>query len=260
MTKTTEETPPRITTAQDRSAFRFTVLPDLDVAALQAAFHRTGRVEIGKFITPAAALALRAHLQARDDWRLVLNAGTAVYEVPRSGVARFTEAQRRELDARVAAAARDGFQYRYETIRVPDASEDRGATMLDAFVDFMGSAPVIALVRAILGHDRVAFADGQATAYSPGDFLTRHDDDVAGKHRHAAYVLGLTPDWRAEWGGLLLFHRSDGNIDEGFAPTLGALRLFAVPAMHSVSYVTPSAAEPRLSVTGWFRERPVVSD
>jgi SM-20-related protein len=34
---------------------------------------------------------------------------------------------------------------------------------------------------------------------------------------------------------------------------MGALRLFAVPKLHSVSYVTPFAPEPRLSVTGWLR-------
>ncbi|MGF7150716.1 Rps23 Pro-64 3,4-dihydroxylase Tpa1-like proline 4-hydroxylase [Sphingomonas zeicaulis] len=255
-----EEKQPRMTMPQDGSGHRFTVSPNLDIIALQAAFRRTGRVEIVDFIAPADAQALRAHLQARADWRLVLNAGVAVYEFPRAGVAQFTEAQRRELDSRIAVAARDGFQYRYETIRVPDASENRGTTMLDSFVAFMGSPPVLAVVRAILGEDRVAFADGQATAYSPGDFLTRHDDDVSGKHRHAAYVLGLSPGWRAEWGGLLMFHRDDGNIDEGFVPALGALRLFAVPALHSVSYVTPSASEPRLAVTGWFREHPGLSD
>jgi Rps23 Pro-64 3,4-dihydroxylase Tpa1-like proline 4-hydroxylase len=29
---------------------------------------------------------------------------------------------------------------------------------------------------------------------------------VAGKNRVAAYVLNLTPRWRVEWGGLLMFH------------------------------------------------------
>ncbi len=58
---------------------------------------------------------------------------------------------------------------------------------------------------------------------------------------------------RAEWGGLLMFHGNDGNIEEAFTPAMGALRIFAVPALHSVSYVTPLAPEPRLSITGWLR-------
>ena len=42
-----------------------------------------------------------------------------------------------------------------------------------------------------------------------------------------------------------MFHGDDGNIEEAFAPAMGALRLFAVPKLHSVSYVTPFAPEPR---------------
>ena len=155
------------------------------------------------------------------------------------------------------AAARTGFHYRYEAIRVSDFDAERSATgtLLDRFIQFMSSAEVLDFLKDIIGSSELAFADGQATAYSPGHFLTRHDDDVAGKHRLAAYVFGLQPGWQADWGGLLMFHGRDGNIEEAFTPAMGALRLFAVPAPHSVSCVAPFAPEPRLSVTGWLRSR-----
>ncbi len=237
--------------------YGFSIGPELDVAALRTVFARTGRVEIGDFLAAGDAARLRAHLLGREDWTLVLNAGDAVYEIPREGVGQLSEEQRVELDRRVIAAARSGFQYRYESIRVPDdpAARSDGDTLLDAFVRFMSSRPVLDVIEQISGLDGLDFADGQATAYSAGHFLTEHDDDVAGKGRRAAYVLGLSPVWRAEWGGLLMFHRADGHIEEAFVPALGALRLFAVPARHSVSYVTPLAPEPRLSVTGWLRSR-----
>lgn len=236
----------------------FSIGPGLDVATLRDAFRRTGRVEICDFLTAADAARLRAHLMARDDWRLVLNAGDAVYEIPRDAVRRLSAAQRQELDDRVIAAARQGFHYRYESIRVPDdpAARDSAASMLDRFAGFMSSPAVLELIGEISGLDGLDFADGQATAYSPGHFLTAHDDDVAGKQRRAAYVLGLSPGWQADWGGLLMFHRDGGHVEEGFVPAMGALRLFAVPARHSVSYVTPFAPEPRLSVTGWLRSHP----
>jgi Rps23 Pro-64 3,4-dihydroxylase Tpa1-like proline 4-hydroxylase len=188
---------------------------------------------------------------------LVLNAGPKVYEIPRRQFLAMDEEQLRKLDALIAAEARHGFQYRYEAIRVPDDAGTRGQLpdLLARFVEFLSSPPVITFLRAVTGGAGIDFADGQATSYSPGHFLTLHDDDVAGKNRQAAYVFGLTANWRAEYGGLLMFHAADGNIEEAFTPAMGALRLFAVPAPHSVSYVTPFAPEPRLSVTGWLRGR-----
>lgn len=235
----------------------FSLRDTIDVAQLAASFQARGRVEVRDFIAARDAKSLRTHLLERGDWKLVLNAGAQVYEIPRSGQAALSEQQRRELDARVAAEARGGFQYRYESIRVPDddAERRRRGTALDAFVRFMSSDVVLELVARITGNHDLHFADGQATAYSSGHFLTLHDDDVKGKHRRAAYVLGLQPNWKADWGGLLMFHSKDGNIEEAFTPALGALRLFKVPAAHSVSYVAPFAPEPRLSVTGWFRTR-----
>ena len=65
-------------------------------------------------------------------------------------------------------------------------------------------------------------------------------------------VFGLTRHWRPDWGGLLLFHDDDGQIDLGLVPAFNVLNLFAVPREHSVSVVAPFAAEPRLTITGWF--------
>lgn len=233
----------------------FSLEPSIDVASVTNSFKADGRVEILNFLGAGQAEMLRAHLLERVDWTLVLNAGDKVYEIPRSQFEQFDDARRHELDQRVLSAAREGFQYRYESIRVSDNRADRQnrGTILDQFVMFMSSPPVLKFLSSIIDRSGVDFADGQATAYSSGHFLTSHDDDVAGKGRHAAYVLGLAPQWRAEWGGLLMFHNEAGNISEAFAPAMGALRLFSVPALHSVSYVTPMAPEPRLSVTGWFR-------
>ncbi|HEX8527549.1 2OG-Fe(II) oxygenase [Allosphingosinicella sp.] len=235
----------------------FSLNEKLDPTRLRDEFRRRRRIEIRAFLADGQAEALRSHLLARGDWTLVLNAGEKVFEIPRAGFAEMTEEQKARLDASVAGAARSGFQYRYETIRVPDDPDQRDGSgaALDRFVDFMSSGPVVGLMRRITGHSDIEFADGQATSYSPGHFLTAHDDDVEGKNRRAAYVLGLAPVWRADWGGLLMFHGPDGNIAEAFTPAMGALRLFAVPAAHSVSFVTPFAPGPRLSVTGWLRAR-----
>lgn len=239
------------------SGERFTLDPSIDVAGLAERFKRTGRVQITPFLAEADATALAAHLLARDDWRQVMNAGEKVYESVPAVLATLSDAQRARLEEVMNAAARDGFQYRYQSIRVPDDVTARAALNepLAGFACFMSSPSVLDTLAQITCATDINFADAQATIYDKGDFLTGHDDGVAGKNRRAAYVFGLTPKWRAEWGGLLLFHGESGGIAEGYVPAFNTLSLFAVPQTHSVSQVTPWAGAPRLSITGWLRAR-----
>ena len=81
-----------------------------------------------------------------------------------------------------------------------------------------------------------------------------HDDAVAEKQRVAAYVLGLTAEWRTEWGGLLMFHDSRGDVERALIPRFNTLTMFRVPKVHSVSAVAAAAARPRCSITGWLRK------
>jgi Rps23 Pro-64 3,4-dihydroxylase Tpa1-like proline 4-hydroxylase len=166
--------------------------------------------------------------------------------------------QVRALDEAVYAQARSGFQYRFETLRVPDSRSDREASddALFAFAAWLSGGEARDFLRAVTGHPELGFADAQGTAYAPGDFLTGHDDAIEGKDRRAAYVFGLTPVWRIEWGGLLLFHGADGHVTRGLAPAFNSLNLFTVPTMHSVSEVTRAAPYRRYSITGWLRAGP----
>jgi SM-20-related protein len=232
--------------------------PRLDLAELSDAYRRTGRVRINEFLLEEDAAALRSHLAAREDWRQVVNSGDKVFELDRATRAAMTEEQRASLDDAVAAGARDGFQYRFESIRVPDGRVARaavGADPVGSFAIWLSNNPALALLRAVTGASDAQFVDAQATAYAPGDLLTAHDDNVAGKQRRAAYVFGLSPGWRPEWGGLLLFHGAQATI-EGEAPGFNTFDLFAVPQAHSVSQVTAAAPYRRYSVTGWLRAQP----
>lgn len=229
----------------------------LDAEALRDAFAEHGRVAIPDFLGGADAALLRDHLRRRDDWSQVLNAGDKVYDLDRATRDALSPEQRSALDRAVHAGARHGFQYRYEAIRVPDDDDARraaGGPLCD-FARFLSSGPARDLLRVITGRADIAFADAQATAYAPGDFLTEHDDAVAGKHRRAAYVFGLTPGWRAEWGGLLMFHTQAGRV-EGWVPAFNTLSLFSVPQPHSASAVTQAAPSRRYSITGWLRAAP----
>lgn len=234
--------------------FKFTLNPALDAEALAEAFSANGHVSIADFLDAKCAAQLHQALVERDDWTWAINASDHVYDLGREAREGMTAQQLAELEARVNAAARDGFQFRFSSLRVPDRIADRAPQqdMLHAFAEFMRSDEALVFIRRVTGKTAIIFADAQGTAYHPGDFLTGHDDDVEGKNRELAYVMGLTPEWRVEWGGLLLFHEGGGRIS-GLVPRFNCLNMFALPVLHSVSQITPFAGGVRYAVTGWMR-------
>ncbi|WP_420136998.1 2OG-Fe(II) oxygenase, partial [Sphingomonas sp.] len=206
----------------------FRLHPAIDPAALRAQFAETGIVQIDPFLPDALVRGLAENLSNRRDWKWIFNNGEKVYELPRQGSDALTAEQEARLRGAIVAQARDDFQFCFESVRVPDArhARDRSDT-LHAFAEFMCGATVMELIRHVTDVAAVSFADAQATLYRPGDFLTAHDDVVPGKQRHAAYVMGLTEHWRAEWGGLLLFHDEHGDVRRGFTPRANVLTLFS---------------------------------
>jgi SM-20-related protein len=235
----------------------FRLNPALDPEALAAAFAAERRLQIRDFLHPDDAAAIYAECRSREDWRQIVNSCDQVYDLDRPTRAAMSAEQKEALDQAVYAGAREGFQHRYEAIRVPDAEVEREASD-DPFAKFalwLSGGEARDFLRGVIGRSELEFADAQATAYGPGDFLTGHDDAVEGKDRLAAYVFGLTRQWRAEWGGLLLFHDTEGDVERGLTPRFNTLNLFAVPQLHSVSMVTRAAPYRRYAVTGWLRSR-----
>jgi Rps23 Pro-64 3,4-dihydroxylase Tpa1-like proline 4-hydroxylase len=237
---------------------QFRLNPALDesfVDAAAASFRKTGRIHIAEFLQKEDANRLHEWLIASDLWKLVLIQNQKIFELDRVTQARLNKKRRSDVEEAVYKAARAQFQFRYETIRSPDAFGERlkEDNPLSGFAQFLSSGPARLLLRKITSFSDVEFADAQATSYGKGDFLTAHHDHVPGKQRRAAFVFNLTPTWKIDWGGLLMFHSADGHVDEAFTPKFNALNIFAVPQLHSVSMVTPIAPQKRYSVTGWLR-------
>lgn len=232
---------------------QFTLAPRSDVLALAQRFASDGAVSIDGLLPDDQAEALAASLRDDQGWVEVLNAGEKVYEIALPDYRAFDAETRKTFEEAVARSAREGFQFHFRTIRVPDddAARRQRDMIIDRFARFLNSAPVLDLLKIVTGCDRVNFLDAQATVFTSGHFLSSHDDDVAGKNRHAAYVVGLTRGWLLDWGGLLLF--SEGEHVSGFLPVFNSMRLFAVPRQHCVTQVASWVREERLSVTGWLR-------
>lgn len=229
---------------------------DLSQAAARLAQH--GHARIDGLLTEAGAGALHQAVSGGEvAWMRSLD-NPANVDAP---VALF-EAQPVEEQARLVQRvhdqATDDFQYLFDRFRI-DAALKAGAPAPEALFDvfrLFNSPPFLALARRLTGDERILHIDAQATRYLPGHFLNAHDDLNAAAGRLYAYVLNLTPNWRAEWGGLLMFMDAPDSVTATLTPRFNALNVFRVPQPHAVSMVAPFAGTPRYSITGWWRTLP----
>jgi len=235
----------------------FALNEGLDLDALRAAFARDGRLQIVDFLRHDAAMALLRAMVESKAWRLAVSAGQQLNDYDLAELEAWPAERLAALERQVVEGGRAGFQFRYDTIRLPGypgaADGAEAPPAVRGFVEFLSQAPALDFLRALTGMDDVSFADGHATRYRPGHFLTAHDDLNEGMGRRAAYVMNVTPQWRPDWGGILQFYDERGNVERGFVPAFNVLNIFRVPQPHSVTWVTPLATAPRHAVTGWLR-------
>lgn len=227
-----------------------------DRAALGARLASTGRVQIPDVLDDASAAMLLDEARLRTPFQTVTLGGKGHVDLPAAWLEGLTPAQRTDMGRAAQEAAAERFHYLYDNHPLWDLDE---AGRLDgvwkAWLAFANSEAFLEPMRAITGERRIAFADAQVTRYRRGHFLTAHDDGIEGKNRYFAYVLNLSPRWKIEWGGLLMFHGDDGHVAEAFLPNFNSLNLLRVPALHSVSQVSLFAGDDRLAITGWLRGR-----
>lgn len=229
----------------------------LDADLVGRVFRQSGRVHIGGILTPAAAGRIHRALVEETPWSYAVGDEAGGRDLPVAALDALPPDERAAIVAATDRAATRGFAYRYSTFRIDeawDAGRHRDHYLMRVLA-FLNSPPFLDFARRVTGVPEVSFADAQATLYRPGDFLTAHDDAVAGKNRHAAYVLNFTPEWRVDWGGLLAFPDPYGHVGEAFGPAFNALNLMQVPTLHTVTQVASFAGAGRYSITGWLRSR-----
>ena len=235
----------------------FALSPDLDVTAAAERLAATGRTRLHGVLGQGAAAVHAAVTDPAMMWnRAIRNPYNA--DVP---VAVFEneppDEQARLIGMAYAEATRE-FQFIFDRLRLGQA-RGMGLAVPQALYDlhaaFNGEA-WLDFARRLTGDDRIAYVDAQATRFLPGHFLNGHTDEHEGAGRLYAYVLNVSPEWSADWGGLLMFTDPDGQVAETFVPQFDTLNVFKVPAWHSVSMVAPYAGAPRLSITGWWRINP----
>lgn len=232
--------------------------PDLDVAALAAAFAVNRRLHLPAVLAGPSANAVADVLEAETRWKTTVAAGGGFFELPLHGRVAEDPSKQAWLDEAAVDGSSPLTQYIFDTRRLgldrvglDDGREGQDAA--DAVVDWLNSPEALSFLRAVTGDDRIDLCDAQASRYRPGHVLTAHNDVSAGKNRLYGYVLNFSRGWQADWGGNLVFYGSDGHIEHGWVPAFNALNLFVVPTRHAVTQVASFAARDRLSIVGWVR-------
>ncbi|MBS0456846.1 MAG: 2OG-Fe(II) oxygenase [Proteobacteria bacterium] len=229
---------------------------DLDVDLWRNQLAARSRVQIRDFLQPGAAEFLRNCLATQVPWRTAERSDSATPRTHGREGALDEAGYRAVLDAAYADAG-EHFQFVYDSYMVGRARAEGWdpELPLHALYDFLNSDDFIAFARYLTGDTSINTVNAQATRYRRGQFLTVHDDKNSIEGRRYAYVLNLTPRWKADWGGQLQFLDADGNVIDTLLPRWNTLSMFKVPQPHLVSLVSPWAGEDRLAITGWMLVR-----
>lgn len=229
----------------------------LDVAAAAERLAQTGRTRLSGLIGEGAAAIHAAVTHPDMVWMRAIENPYKV-DVPVAVFEAEPLAEQARLVAMAHEEATDGFQFIFDRLKLGQARA-MGLPIPEGLYDLhalFNSDDFLAFARRLTGDDRIVYVDAQPTRYLSGHFLNRHSDAHEDAGRLYAYVLNVSPVWRAEWGGLLMFLDDAGRVTETFTPTFGTLNVFRVPQSHAVSMVAPFAGAPRYSITGWWRSAP----
>ena len=227
--------------------------PELNLTALADGFTQKRRVQIPNLLLPDVAERLYQCLEHEVPWGFAYIDGETSTILKADKLAAFAPTDWADLSAKVHARALHKYQFAYSSYMMITAYKEQRDPdlLLHRVVEFINSPPFLDLIRTVTGVRNIIKADAQATRYIPGHFLKKHNDLVATQGREVAYVINLTKEWQADWGGLLQFMDEQGRITETFMPAFNSLSLFQVPMWHHVSYVPPYAARSRYAITGW---------
>lgn len=232
--------------------------PALDVERYARIFREKRRVQVPDLFAPAVAEHLEETLRQLP-YRLVCqNDAEQNLLLTRDDLTAMSAEDKRRLEAgiRERAARSIGYTYfMYPMILARLQDWDPGHP-IHAVTDFLNSPPFLDFARQLISYAGLTKIDVHASQYLPGHYLTTHTDDDATKHGRAAYTIGFSRDWRADWGGLLLLLDDKEDVREGFIPRFNTLTVFDGMQPHTVTAISAFTPRPRLSLAGWFRDDP----
>ena len=217
-------------------------------------FNTNGWVSIPNFLDKNIAESVYELCNKREQWSIATIKQGKPYIVD---IEEFKElpAQLKHqfINEVLISASKEGdFQYMYEYIRLlGEGAQD------EAEFKFIKNFLLEPTYKDILGKvigSEVKDVDAKVTKYTAGYFLKEHNDvrEQKDEKRIAAYVLGLTKDWKADFGGLLNIMDDNHDVIKTIVPKFNTLTIFKVPKPHFVSQVANYCPKSRFSITGWL--------
>lgn len=228
---------------------------DLDLLALAEQFAADGVLQVQHALRPEVADLLHDCLARQVPWSLAFRNESGPHKLWSEELAGMDQASRAALDEEIYAIARRQFQFRYDSFMMVTAYKEKRhpELVLHRVIEQINSREWLDAFRTITGFPQIRRADAQATRYVAGHFLRKHNDLNEDDGRLCAYVINLSHDWQADWGGLLQILDDKGEVVRTLMPRFNTVSLFRVPTEHCVSPVAAFANGARYAITGWFR-------
>jgi len=226
-----------------------------NIEKLKRSYLNCGYVKLSNALSNESANLIYENIAKQEQWNLVFRNNSVHQDLNNLDVNGWGDEHKNNLTELVHRQAENAFQYFYETIPIYDIYYDKlmPEHFFNDIVAFLNSEETLNIFREILAAPEITFLDAQITRFKAGHFLNRHNDDVEGKNRVAAFVINLSKNWCTDWGGALHILNSELDIDKSFVPSFNEINIFKVPIDHLVGYVAPFATGHRLSITGWLR-------
>jgi SM-20-related protein len=234
--------------------------PNLDKTAIAEEFAKDGRVRIPEVLDSETAERLRECCLNHVPYEYVTHIDGKSLVITRDEMKNFDREQLQDMQKDLMANARNGvgfFYCGYKMDRAQPEVADANLQFLQSVHDYMNGEEMLSFIRDVSGVDDLRSAAGQFTNFSSGQYLTRHRDDPTAEKRRLAFGISFTKDWHPDWGGLLQFFEDDGTPRDAWSPIFNSMALFDVRHVHSVTFITPFHGQNRVSLTGWFRAKPL---
>ena len=229
---------------------QFSINPGLDIGKAKLDYSQHQRTNLTELLPQNQLTKLSELVQTVVNYKQAFFINNQYHQSSYEKLRALPPQESQTLLKQVYEHAAKGIGFWYGREEISNSSDEE----IQSFLNWLNSESIIDLIKNISGIDEITCVSAQVTRFLPGDFLTRHQDDVGDEKRRIAYSFGLSPNWHPDWGGLLQFFEKDGTPTEAWSPNFNTMNLFDVKHVHSVTSITPFSPVPRFAISGWFKE------